>query len=370
MFVDEAEVYWKAGNGGNGCCSFRREKYLPKGGPDGGDGGKGGDVVLECSPHVNDLSEFRYKPQAKAQSGQDGMGSDCYGRGGEDCILKVPPGTQILDRYTQTLVAEVLKPNTRLVILKGGRGGLGNLHFKSSVNQAPRKATRGQPGEEGRFKLVLKTIADVGLVGFPNAGKSSLIRCLTNAQPKVANYPFTTLHANVGVLTEENRHLLIADIPGLIEGASQNKGLGYRFLRHIERCQALLMVLDVGSEEHEPWKDFEQLCNELSLYGMGLSEKPFIVLANKRDLSGFDENYKVFTQKFPKLTVLPISCKSGDGLKALRAYLFEHFLPKTAENKEETASVAEDVSLVASETNEPLNTAGTSDKKEPGTCVS
>ena len=326
--------------------------------------------ILECSPHVNDLSEFRYKPQAKAQSGQDGMGSDCYGRGGEDCILKVPPGTQILDRYTQTLVAEVLKPNTRLVILKGGRGGLGNLHFKSSVNQAPRKATRGQPGEEGRFKLVLKTIADVGLVGFPNAGKSSLIRCLTNAQPKVANYPFTTLHANVGVLTEENRHLLIADIPGLIEGASQNKGLGYRFLRHIERCQALLMVLDVGSEEHEPWKDFEQLCNELSLYGMGLSEKPFIVLANKRDLSGFDENYKVFTQKFPKLTVLPISCKSGDGLKALRAYLFEHFLPKTAENKEETASVAEDVSLVASETNEPLNTAGTSDKKEPGTCVS
>ena len=338
MFIDEAEVFWKAGNGGNGCCSFRREKYLPKGGPDGGDGGKGGDVVLECSPHVNDLSEFRYKPQAKAQSGQDGMGSDCYGRGGEDCVLKVPPGTQILDRYTQTLVAEVLKPNTRLVILKGGRGGLGNLHFKSSVNQAPRKATRGQPGEEGRFKLVLKTIADVGLVGFPNAGKSSLIRCLTNAQPKVANYPFTTLHANVGVLTEENRHLVIADIPGLIEGASQNKGLGYRFLRHIERCQALLMVLDVGSEGHEPWKDFEQLRNELSLYGMGLSEKPFIVIANKRDLSGFEENYKVFTQKFPKLTVLPISCKSSDGLEALRAYLFEHFLPKTDETDGETTS--------------------------------
>ena len=359
MFIDEAEVFWKAGNGGNGCCSFRREKYLPKGGPDGGDGGKGGDVVLECSPHVNDLSEFRYKPQAKAQSGQDGMGSDCYGRGGDDCILKVPPGTQILDRYTQTLVAEVLKPNTRLVILKGGRGGLGNLHFKSSVNQAPRKATRGQPGEEGRFKLVLKTIADVGLVGFPNAGKSSLICCLTNAQPKVANYPFTTLHANVGVLTEENRHLLIADIPGLIEGASQNKGLGYRFLRHIERCQALLMVLDVGSEEHEPWKDFEQLRNELSLYGMGLSEKPFIVIANKRDLSGFEENYRIFMQKFPKLTVLPISCKSGDGLEALRTYLFEHFMPKTKEETEENGS----------ETGEALNIQDASDKKEPKACV-
>ena len=359
MFIDEAEVYWKAGNGGNGCCSFRREKYLPKGGPDGGDGGKGGDIVLECSPHVNDLSEFRYKPQAKAQSGQDGMGSDCYGRGGEDCVLKVPPGTQILDRYTQTLVAEVLKPNTRLVILKGGRGGLGNLHFKSSVNQAPRKATRGQPGEEGRFKLVLKTIADVGLVGFPNAGKSSLIRCLTNAQPKVANYPFTTLHANVGVLTEEDRHLVIADIPGLIEGASQNKGLGYRFLRHIERCQALLMVLDIGSEEHEPWKDFEQLRNELSFYGMGLSEKPFIVIANKSDLSGFEENYKVFTQKFRKLTVLPISCKSGDGLEALRTYLFDHFVPKTEEETEGNGSEAE----------EALNIPDALDKKDPDACV-
>ena len=357
MFIDEAEVFWKAGNGGNGCCSFRREKYLPKGGPDGGDGGKGGDVVLECSPHVNDLSEFRYKPQA--QSGRDGMGSDCYGRGGEDCVLKVPPGTQILDRYTQTLVAEVLKPNTRLVILKGGRGGLGNLHFKSSVNQAPRKATRGQPGEEGRFKLVLKTIADVGLVGFPNAGKSSLIRCLTNAQPKVANYPFTTLHANVGVLTEENRHLVIADIPGLIEGASQNKGLGYSFLRHIERCQALLMVLDVGSEEHEPWKDFEQLRNELSLYGMGLSEKPFIVIANKRDLSGFEENYRIFTQKFTELTVLPISCKSGDGLGALRTYLFEHFMPKTEEETEGNGFEAE----------EALSTADALGKKEPDACI-
>lgn len=336
MFIDEAEVFWKAGNGGNGCCSFRREKYLPKGGPDGGDGGKGGDVVLECSPHVNDLSEFRYKPQAKAQNGQDGMGSDCYGRGGEDRVLQVPPGTQIIDRFTNCLVAEVLKPNTRLVILKGGRGGLGNLHFKSSINRTPRRATRGKPGEEGRFKLVLKTIADVGLVGFPNAGKSSLIRCLTDARPKVANYPFTTLHANVGVLTEDNRHLLIADIPGLIEGASQNKGLGFRFLRHIERCQALLMVLDVGTEEHEPWKDFEQLRNELSLYGMGLSEKPFIVIANKRDLSGFEENYRIFTQKFPKITVIPISCQNGEGLEILRSYLFENFMPKPEKNEENT----------------------------------
>ena len=350
MFADEAEVFWKAGNGGNGCCSFRREKYIPKGGPDGGDGGKGGDIVLECSPHVNDLSEFRYKPQARAQSGQDGMGSDCYGRGGDDCILKIPPGTQIIDSYTRKIVAEVLKPHTRLIILKGGRGGLGNLHFKSSTNQTPRQATRGQPGEEGRFKLVLKTIADIGLVGFPNSGKSSLIRCLTNAQPKVASYPFTTLHANVGVLTEENRPLFIADIPGLIEGASENKGLGYRFLRHIERCRALLMVLDVGSEHHESWKDFEQLRNELTLYGMGLSAKPFIIIANKRDLSGFNEHYTIFSKKFPKLTMLPISCKSGDGLEALRRYLFDHFLPKTEEENGANA---------VSEQENPSNVSGT-----------
>lgn len=329
MFVDEVEVIWKAGDGGNGCRSFRREKYIPKGGPDGGDGGKGGDVILECSTHVGDLQDFRYKPHASAKNGQHGMGSDCYGRNGDDCVLSVPPGTVITDVYTGEVVTEILKPGTRTVILKGGRGGLGNLHFKSATNQAPMQATPGQPGEEGRFKLILKTIADVGLIGFPNAGKSSLIRCLTNAQPKVANYPFTTLNPSVGVLTDEDqRHLFIADIPGLIEGASQNKGLGYRFLRHIERCQALLMVLDMaGTDARDPWKDFETLRSELKLYGSHLTEKPFVVVANKCDLPEFAEHVKTFKKKYPKLTLLPISCQSGDGLEGLKAYLFDRFVP-------------------------------------------
>lgn len=345
MFVDEVEVVWKAGKGGNGCCSFRREKYIPKGGPDGGDGGKGGDVILECSPHVDDLSEFRYNPHAQAQNGQNGMGSDCYGRGGEDCVLSVPPGTQVVDVQTHRLVAEILKLHTRTVILKGGRGGLGNLHFKSPTNRAPRQVTLGQPGKEGRFQLILKTIADVGLVGFPNAGKSSLIRCLTNAQPKVASYPFTTLHAHVGVVTAKDyQRLLIADIPGLIEGASQNKGLGYRFLRHIERCQALLMVLDMaGSDQRKPWEDFVQLRKELSLYGAHLADKPFWIVANKSDLPEFSENRDIFMKKFPTTMLFPISCKTGDGLSALKSYLFERFVSK-GEPKVEVEEAKEAVS--------------------------
>lgn len=337
MFVDEVEVIWKAGDGGDGCRSFRREKFIPKGGPDGGDGGKGGDVILECSPHVGDLQDFRYKPHARAKNGQKGMGSDCYGKNGEDCVLLVPPGTVIFDVYTGQKVAEILKLGSRTVILKGGRGGLGNLHFKSATNQTPMQATPGQPGEEGRFKLVLKTIADVGLVGFPNAGKSSLIRCYTKAQPKVANYPFTTLHPSVGVLTEdEHRHLFIADIPGLIEGASQNKGLGYRFLKHIERCQALLMVIDMaGSDVREPWKDYETLRQELTHYGTYLAEKPFIIVANKSDLPEFSENLKIFSKRIENIPIFPISCKTGDGLPELKAYLFQHFVPVLETKTEE-----------------------------------
>lgn len=330
MFVDEVEVIWKAGHGGNGCCSFYRGKYIPMGGPDGGDGGKGGDVILVCSPHVNDLQDFSYKPHAEAQNGQNGMGSDCYGRGGEDCILSVPPGTQVWDIATQRLVTEVLEVNSRVVILKGGKGGLGNLHFKNSVNRAPRQTTPGEPGEEGRFKLVLKTIADVGLVGFPNAGKSSLISCLTRAQPKVAHYPFTTINPSVGVLTGSHyRYLFLADIPGLIEGASNNKGLGYQFLRHIERCQALVMLLDMaGSEARNPIDDFKILRKELMCYGKNLADKPFIVVANKLDLPDFEANLAAF-KRAVKVEVLPISCKTGEGLTELKDYLFQHFMSHT-----------------------------------------
>lgn len=343
MFVDEVNVIWKAGDGGNGCRSFRREKFLPKGGPDGGDGGKGGDVILECSPHVNDLQDFRYSPHARAQNGQHGMGSDCYGKNGADCLLKVPPGTVVVNIASESVVAELLTPGTRIVILKGGRGGLGNLHFKSATNQAPQQATPGQPGEEGRFKLVLKTIADIGLVGFPNAGKSSLIRCLTNAEPKVANYPFTTLYPYVGVLSQAHRHLFIADIPGLIEGASQNKGLGYRFLRHIERCQALLMVLDMaGSDARDPLQDFQILRQELQTYGPHLTDKPFIVIANKCDLPEFSGNLRLFEKKFPKLTIYTISCATGEGLEALKQSLLERFAPPPLPlPDEETSSITD-----------------------------
>ncbi len=342
MFVDEVEVIWKAGDGGDGCRSFRREKFIPKGGPDGGDGGKGGDIILECSPHVNDLQDFKYKPHARAQNGQNGMGSDCYGKGGADCILQVPPGTVIVDVFTGQIVTEILKIGSRTVILKGGRGGLGNLHFKSATNQAPTQATPGQPGEEGRFKLILKTIADIGLVGFPNAGKSSLIRCFTNAQPKVASYPFTTLHPSVGVLTENHRHLFLADIPGLIEGASQNKGLGFRFLRHIERCQALLYVIDMaGSDAREPWKDYEILRQELHNYGPHLTEKPYIIVANKSDCPEFSENLKIFRKKCKDITIFEISCKSGDGLAELRSYLFHQFVPELPSNVEVEEAISQ-----------------------------
>jgi GTP-binding protein len=328
MFVDEVEVFLKAGDGGKGCRSFRREKFIPKGGPDGGDGGKGGDIILECSPHVNDLRDYRYKPHARAQNGQPGRGSDCYGRHGADCILKMPPGTVVLNVYTQRVVTEVLSIGQRIVLLKGGKGGLGNIHFKSSTNQAPIQTTPGKPGEEGRFKLVLKTIADLGLIGFPNAGKSSLIGQLTKAQPKVASYPFTTLHPSVGVLTETGgRHLCLADIPGLIEGASQDKGLGYRFLRHIERCQGLLFVIDMaGVDARKPWSDYKKLCQELKNYGEHLVKKPRFVIANKMDLSEAIENLNVFKSKIQDVPVLPISCYDGSGLKELRAYLFTHVM--------------------------------------------
>ncbi|MDR2396923.1 MAG: GTPase ObgE [Puniceicoccales bacterium] len=326
MFVDEVEVFLKAGDGGNGCRSFRREKFIPKGGPDGGDGGKGGDIILECSPHVNDLRDYRYKPHTRAENGQSGRGSDCYGRQGADYILKMPPGTVILNACTQRIVTEILSIGQRIVLLKGGKGGLGNIHFKSSTNQAPIQTTPGKPGEEGRFKLVLKTIADLGLIGFPNAGKSSLIGQLTKAQPKVANYPFTTLHPSVGVLTEEGgRHLYLADIPGLIEGASQGKGLGYRFLRHIERCQSLLFVIDMaGVDTRKPWLDYKKLCRELKNYGEHLVKKPRFVIANKMDLSEAIENLNVFKSKIQDVPILPISCYSGSGLKELRTYLFTH----------------------------------------------
>jgi GTPase len=324
MFVDEVIVSLKAGNGGNGCASFYRGKFLPKGGPNGGDGGKGGDIILLADENTQDLSAYRYTPSYKAESGESGRGQDQYGAGGKNTQLLVPLGTLVFDASGEKLLLELTKHGQKHILLKGGRGGKGNLHFKSSINRTPRQFTKGQEGEEGAFKLILKTIADIGLVGFPNAGKSSLTKMLTEAKPKTAPYPFTTLHPNVGVIQYPERYtrLLLADIPGLIAGASQNRGLGHRFLRHIERCKALLFIIDMaGEDDRSPLEDYQQLLTELKAYDPALLKKPHLIAANKVDLETFEAHYKAF-QKVVKAPICKISCLTGEGLVDLKAKLY------------------------------------------------
>ncbi len=326
MFVDETEVTLKAGDGGNGCVSFRREKFLPKGGPNGGDGGKGGDVILLCDENVNDLTDYRFQADWHAQNGEHGRGRDQYGKAGQDLVLKMPLGTVIIDTRTGRQVMELTESGQRVVLLRGGQGGLGNLHFKSSTNRAPRQSTPGTPGEYGRYQLVLKTIADIGLVGFPNAGKSSLTNAITHARPKMAPYPFTTLHVNVGVIEypENYGRLVMADIPGLIEGASENRGLGHQFLRHIERCRLLLFILDMaGVDGRDPLDDYKHLLEELGLYNEALLEKPRLIAANKMDEPAAVENLKRFKRKHRKFKVVPISCLAGEGLDVLKQAIWE-----------------------------------------------
>ena len=325
-FIDETEVFLAAGDGGRGCMSFRREKFIPKGGPNGGNGGNGGNVVLIGDPNVSDLTQYRYTPSLRAENGERGRGSNQDGHTGKDLELHLPLGTVLIDAETDRPVAEVVAPQERVILLRGGKGGLGNTAFKSSTNQAPRKTTPGKPGEVGRYRMVIKTIADVGLVGFPNAGKSSLINCLTNARPKTAPYPFTTLHVNVGVIDYPDSHetLAMADIPGLVEGASENKGLGHQFLRHIERCRALLFILDMAAvDQRDPREDYRQLVKELSMYSGDLAQKPRVIAANKMDLPEAAENLKRFKKANPKLKVLPISCQEKKGLDALKKAILE-----------------------------------------------
>ena len=324
MFIDEAKVILKSGDGGHGCVSFRREKFIPKGGPDGGNGGKGGDVVLLCDRNEGDLQAYRWQPHRSARNGTPGMGRQCAGPDGPDLIMPVPPGTQVLEEGTGRLVAELTEHGDRVVLLAGGKGGLGNMNFKSSVNQAPRRTTPGYPGEKGDFRLVLKTIADIGLVGYPNAGKSTLTTLLTAARPKTAPYPFTTLHVNVGVIEYTDRfdRIVMADIPGLIEGAHDNRGLGHQFLRHIERCTLLVFIIDMaGSENRKPWDDFKVLERELRLYSKVLAGKPRVIVANKLDLPEAAKYLQEF-QKRVHERVIPISCYSGDGLEDLRTQLW------------------------------------------------
>ncbi len=327
MFIDEKIVTLKAGNGGDGCASFRREKFIPKGGPNGGDGGDGGNIILECDTNVTDLTVYQFKSNWDAGNAEAGKGNQKHGANGRDCVLKLPAGTIVSDAETERPVAELIEHGQRIVLIKGGKGGLGNVHFKSSTNRAPRQFTPGEEVPERKFKFVLKVIADIGLVGYPNAGKSSLTNLITKAHPKTAPYPFTTKSPIIGIIEypETYERLRLADIPGLIDGASQNRGLGHRFLRHIERCQLLLFIIDMaGFDTRDPLKDFENLRKELSLYDEKLLKKNFVIAANKMDLPEAVDNLKRFKRKY-KTTIFPISCLTGEGVEELKVELKELF---------------------------------------------
>ncbi len=285
MFIDEAIVRIKAGKGGNGCVAFRREKFVPKGGPSGGDGGNGGDIVLRSTSRLSTLTPFRFQPEIKAENGRHGEGSNCTGRSGKPTILDVPAGTLVYDAETDELLCDFTGPDQELVAARGGAGGRGNTHFKSSTNRAPRIAEDGTEGQSMTLTLQLKLLADVGLVGFPNAGKSTLIARISAARPKIADYPFTTLQPNLGVVSfDDHQTFLVADIPGLIEGAHQGHGLGHRFLRHIERTRMLVHLVDLSDEEgRDPTEDYEIITNELRSFSAALVEKPCLVVGTKID---------------------------------------------------------------------------------------
>jgi GTPase len=354
MFVDRIKVFAQAGNGGRGCVSFRREKFVPKGGPDGGDGGRGGDVILRADRHVDNLANLFYEPIIKAKNGSHGKGKKMAGRAGANKIMKVPLGTIVwpaekttpvilsdVERsrdvtlevsprdsstslgMTEEPIVDLTRDGQEFVLCHGGEGGKGNVHFKSSRNRAPRQFTDGEEGEHGYFLLELRTIADAGLVGYPNAGKSTLLRKLSAARPKVAPYPFTTLHPVVGVMELPGyRHAMIADIPGLIEGAHRGLGLGHEFLRHITRCPILIFVVDVaGSEGRNPVDDLQNLRREIDLHDPTLSARPWLVVANKMDLPNANENLEILRERFPKVSILPMSAAKAEGVDALKEML-------------------------------------------------
>jgi GTP-binding protein len=324
-FLDEAKVYVKSGDGGAGCISFRREKFVEFGGPDGGDGGKGGDVIIEGVDNLNTLIDYRYQQHFKAKNGQHGMGRNRTGHDGASIILKVPVGTQVLADDKKTLLVDITQPGQRFVLLTGGIGGRGNAHFKSSVNQAPRRADAGMPGQEMWIWLRLKLIADAGLVGLPNAGKSTFLSVCTRARPRIADYPFTTLYPQLGVVYLYEKEFVLADLPGLIEGAHEGLGLGDRFLGHLERCRVLLHLIDATQEDVV--QAYHIIQRELQEYGMGLTEKPQIVGLNKCDALPPDmiQPKQQALQAVTRYPVLPLSSLSGHGiqevLQALYAYL-------------------------------------------------
>ena len=318
-FLDQVKIYVKAGNGGDGSPSFRREKFIEYGGPDGGDGGDGGSVILKSEQNLNTLIDYRYQQHHKAKRGNNGSGQNRTGKSGVDLILKVPLGTQVFEEDNKTLIYDFIKIGEEFVVANGGKGGLGNTRFKSSTNRAPRKYTKGSIGEEFIIWLQLKTIADIGIIGLPNAGKSSLLAAITNANPKIANYEFTTLNPNLGVASYDNKEITIADIPGLIEGANKGTGLGTQFLKHIERCKSLLHLIDITNENLN--KSYNQVKNELKNYSSQLIKKKELIILNKIDLMN-EETTKKIVKEFSKnkncevLTLSTVKKKSVSKIKA------------------------------------------------------
>jgi GTP-binding protein len=341
-FLDQAKIYIKSGAGGNGCVSFRREKFIEFGGPNGGDGGKGGDVWVECVQNLNTLIDYRYQQHFSAENGKPGMGQNRSGADGRDCTIKVPPGTQVFAEDGETLLADLTTPGQRALLAKGGNGGFGNAHFKSATNQAPRHANPGQPGEELTIWLRLKLIADAGLIGLPNAGKSTFLAAVSAAKPKIADYPFTTLHPNLGVVRAGDTDFVLADIPGLIEGAHEGAGLGDRFLGHIERCRVLLHLVDATSADVAA--DYRTVRRELKAYGSGLDRKKEIVALSKVDaldeatLAARREALKKAARKAP----LSLSAVSGLGMQdALFAIAREISRARTEEDDNARSATAD-----------------------------
>jgi GTP-binding protein len=382
MFVDRIKVFAQAGDGGRGCVSFRREKFVPRGGPDGGDGGRGGDIILRADVHTDNLSNLFYEPIIKARSGAHGQGKKKHGRAAVSKIVNVPVGTVVYraaaplprnefgevvaasgeaqslpagvapalqDEDAANPIADLTRDGEEFILCQGGGGGKGNVHFKSSRNRAPVQYTEGEEGEQGHFLFELRTMADAALVGYPNAGKSTLLGKISAAHPKVAPYPFTTLHPVVGVIDFDGyRRASIADIPGLIEGAHRNVGLGHDFLRHITRCRVLLFVLDIaGSEGRHPIEDLQSLRREIDLYDPRLSERPWYVVANKIDLPEATENLRALEQRFPQLEIVAISADRSDGIAELRTRL-EGWLSNAAEESL-SENVAQTAEVVAAE---------------------
>ena len=323
-FLDQIKIFIKAGNGGDGSPSFRREKFIEYGGPDGGDGGSGGSVILKSEQSLNTLIDFRYQQHHKAKRGDNGSGQNRTGKSGDDLILKVPLGTQVFEEDNKTLIYDFIKIGEEFVAAAGGKGGLGNTRFKSSTNRAPRKYTKGAIGEEFTIWLQLKTIADIGIIGLPNAGKSSLLAAITNANPKIANYEFTTLNPNLGVANYDDKEVTIADIPGLVEGAHKGTGLGMQFLKHIERCKSLLHMIDITNKDIK--KDYKKIKNELKKYSSKLPKKKELVVLNKTDLID-KENIKKIVKEFSKITsseVILLSTLKKSSVSQIKAKLISY----------------------------------------------